>query len=209
MAADISTVLLDADGVVQTTIPGWIDAVKALCGIPDRADEFLQAVFAAEQPALTGHCDFQIALAEVLNRWQSPAKIDEALAVWHLIEPEEAILDRVAELRSRGVRVSLATNQQAHRAEFMTRVLGYEHKFDDLFYSCDLGYRKPDVNYFRAITARLGQAGSELLFLDDGEPNVLAARAAGLHAEIYELTSGESALIDLLDGYGLISRNAR
>lgn len=203
MTADIRTVLLDADGVVQTTSAGWIDAVAGLCGVPDRTDEFLQAVFAAEKPTLVGQGDFSTALAELLKRWQSPCGIAEAMAVWHLIEPEESVLAQVAALRERGVRVSLATNQQAQRADFMTSVLGYEQKFDDLYYSCHLGHMKPDVKYFDAILRHLEQTASEVLFLDDNEPNVLAARKVGLHAEVYDLRSGASKLTGLLADYGL------
>lgn len=204
MTSDVSTVLLDADGVVQTPGAGWIDTLASLSGVPDKADEFLTAVFAAEKPSLIGQSNFEADLAEVLARWQSPACISEALAVWHLIEPQEMVLAQVAELRRQGVRVSLATNQQVSRADFMTDTLGYGVSFDDLFYSCHLGQAKPDVRYFQTILDRLLQPAGEVLFVDDNEPNVLAARAAGMHAEVYDLRTGEAGLRALLADYGLV-----
>lgn len=209
MTSDISTLLLDADGVVQTTGAGWIDAVASLSGVSGKTDEFLAAIFAAEKPALIGQSSFKADLAEVLVRWQSPAGISEALAVWHLIEPQEMVLAQVADLRRQGVRVSLATNQQVSRADFMTDTLGYETRFDDLFYSCHLGQAKPDVQYFHAILDRLGQPADEVLFVDDNEPNVVAAKAAGMHAEVYDLQTGEAGLRVLLADYGLVPGPSR
>ena len=139
MTVTISTVLLDADGVVQLTPPGWLGQVGKLCGRAGSVDAFLEDVFAAERPTLTGAGPFRPALAEVLERWQSPASVAEAIQIWHQIEPQSGVLEQVAELRGRGLRLALATNQQPERAQFMTRSLGYQEHFDDLFYSCELG----------------------------------------------------------------------
>ena len=71
MTVTITTVLLDADGVVQTTGAGWLEALSCLCGVSGKEDEFLQDLFAAEGPSLTGRGDFSVALADVLTRWKS------------------------------------------------------------------------------------------------------------------------------------------
>ncbi len=203
MTVTITTVLLDADGVVQTTAPGWLDAVAGLSGRPEAHDEFLEEVFAAERPTLTGSGAFRPALAEVLARWQSPASLEEAISVWQMIEPQAAVLEQAARLRQRGVRVCLATNQQPERAEFMTHSLGYRDRFDELFYSCELGYAKPDGAYFGAILERLGQPATEVLFVDDNGGNVDSARTEGLHARLYDLQTGEAGFAALLAEFGL------
>ena len=45
-----------------------------------------------------------------------------------------------------------------------------------------LGLEKPSSEIFRAFERATGFTGSEILFLDDLEPNCLAARACGWHA---------------------------
>ena len=203
MTVSISTVLLDADGVVQTTSPGWLDELGRLCGDPASSEAFLEEVFAAEGPALTGSGHFRTALAEVLARWNSPVGVEEALRVWQMIEPQAGVLEEAGRLRRAGVRVSLATNQQAERAAFMSRTLGYEEMFDDLFYSFEIGHAKPSGAYFSAVLERLDRPGSEVLFVDDNAKNVAAARAVGLHARVYDLQTGRTGLTALLAEFGV------
>lgn len=199
----ISTVLLDADGVVQTTAPGWLDALGSLCGRAESADAFLEEVFAMERPALIGAGSFRLALAELLARWESAATVDEAIRIWHLIEPQTEVLAQAQVLRQQGIRVSLATNQQAERAAYMSHSLGYADQFDDLFFSCELGHAKPDAAYFGAVLERLQQPAAEVLFVDDNELNVAAALDAGLQARIFDLRDGPERMTTLLAEFGL------
>ena len=203
MSFEITTVLFDADGVVQTTSPGWLEAVASLSGRTEAPDAFLADVFAAEKPTLTGDGEFRPALADVLARWRSPASVDEAVQVWQMIEPQAAVLELADALRGTGIRVGLATNQQPERATFMTHSLGYQERFDDLFFSCELGYAKPDGAYFAAVLERLQQPARKVLFVDDNLSNVEAARAEGLHARVYELETGRAGMIALLAEFGL------
>ena len=199
----IRAVLLDADGVVQLPGSAWSASLDLLCGDPSRADEFRAEVFAAEKPCLTGAADFESALGQVLRKWQSSVSVDVALRAWTDIEPAANILDLVRSLRSSGVSVSLATNQQAHRAHFMTNSLSYRTHFDHLLYSCELGFSKPSVEYFSSALAKIAKESSEVLFIDDHEANVAAARSCGLHGEVFHLSEGVGRIHEILKGYGL------
>lgn len=199
----IRAVLLDADGVVQVTAPAWRASLAALCQDPARVEEFLGEVFAAERPCTTGAVDFADTLAPVLQRWQVRASVADALRIWTLIEPSADVLALVERLRSAGVTVALATNQQAHRARFMSATLGYAERFDHLLYSCDLGHAKPSPQYFAAALSRLAIDPAQALFIDDAEANVAAARAYGLNAEVYHVSEGTERIRALLNGHGL------
>jgi len=164
---DIKVVLFDADGVIQTTPPLWRTRLEGLVGDPELVSDFVADVFKAEKPCLTGRGDFSVELAKVLTRWNCPATTEEGLKIWTIMEPNQEILDVVAKVRGGGTRVGLATNQQNHRADIMTNDLGYAEIFDDLFYSCHLGFAKPDREYFVQIMARLNLNGESALFLDD------------------------------------------
>lgn len=202
---EIRVLLLDADGVVQTTGPGWRAALAALCPDPAATDDFLADVFAAERPCLTGAVDFEPALGAVLERWRSTASTAEALAIWELIEPQAQLLALVDELRATGLRVSLATNQQHRRAGFMAHGLGYVERFDDLFFSCHLGCAKPGATYFETVRDALGVQAAQVLFVDDHEVNVAAARESGFNAEVYSLESGLDGMFALLGRHGIRS----
>lgn len=198
-----TTVLLDADGVLQRASAGFVSSIEALCADPAHRADFIADVFGAERPCLTGAGDFPAALAEVLANWGIRAPVSEALALWSQIDPEPAILDAVARLRRDGVRVGLATNQQSHRANVMAAELRYRALFDDLFFSCELGVAKPSAKFFDAILGRLGLPAQRVLFIDDRPENVSAAHRAGMSAEVYHLDEGPERFATLLEGYGL------
>lgn len=84
------------------------------------------------------------------------------------------------ELRRRGVVCHVASNQQAARAQFMSETLDYQSLFDGAFYSCFVGAAKPDEAFFRRALAALRYNAASVLFIDDREANVAAARAVGL-----------------------------
>ena len=201
--ASIRAVLLDADGVVQLPHPAWRTSLEALCGEPDRTDDFLADVFAAEKPCLNGGADFEPALAAVLRKWRSRIAVEDALAIWTRIEPSADILGLVRAIRSSGIAVALATNQQAHRANFMTSALGYEEDFDHLLYSCELGHSKPSPEYFSSALARIMIDPARTLFIDDHEANVSAARDCGLQAEVYHVSEGMGRIHRILRDHGL------
>jgi len=199
----IRTVLFDADGVLQRPAASLRAVLGGICGDPDRVDEFLSDIFDAEAACLTGRTEFTPLLAGVLERWKCDAPVSAALRALTLIEPDDAILALVQRVRSRGFRVGLATNQQPHRARYMLRELGYAEAFDHDFCSCHLGHAKPSETYFGEILKRLDSPPRAVLFLDDHDANVAAARAVGMCAETFELGAGPTGMLRLLHAHGV------
>jgi FMN phosphatase YigB (HAD superfamily) len=62
--------------------------------------------------------------------------------------------------------------------------------FERVLASCHLGARKPEPAFFAALLATLDLPASTVLFVDDREENVVAARTAGLAAHRF-LGAGE------------------
>jgi putative hydrolase of the HAD superfamily len=97
----------------------------------------------------------------------------------------------------------LATNQQNLRGAYMRNSLGFETIFDEQFYSFELGFAKPEAEYFRAIMDRVGVAPDRVLFIDDHDDNVAGAREIGIHGEHFPSDGGVAALSAILAWYGL------
>jgi putative hydrolase of the HAD superfamily len=194
-------VLFDADGVLQRPTRDWWGRLTGL--VPADGDAFVTELMAAERPALVGKVDFPDALTDVLRRWNSTAPLEEALEPWTWFAAEPAVVELIQTLRAAGVGCHLATNQHAFRRAVMQDERGYGTWFDRTFYSCDLGLAKPDPAYFRAILGALDLPASDVLFIDDNQANVDGARSVGLQAELYDLSSGVPALIELLRRYDL------
>lgn len=185
--APVRHVLLDADGVLQHRPGGWETAFDAWAG--DRA--------AVE------------VIGEVLARFgiaTDPREVFEA--VWFHIEPVPASFDLVRRLRAAGLGVHLGTNQSRRRAAYMRDELGYDALFDVSCYSAELGVAKPDPDYFRAAARLIGAAPEQVVFVDDTEPNVAAARRVGMAGIHWHLRDGHALLEKMLADHGVVAADA-
>ena len=200
----IEAVLFDADGVLQSPSKGGCERLAALGGSTDRSLEFLLEFYDTETPSLRGEVDFAIAVAELLQKWASPFTVEQVIeAHKNIIEVNDESLDVVRALRRSGVGSYLATNQHEYRAQYMSEILGYANIFDSEFYSCRIGHMKPSPEYFHTVLKALPIPPERLLFIDDKELNVNAARSVGIRGVQYEMGYGVEALCGILRKYGL------
>ena len=202
--ASIEAVLFDADGVLQKPVEGGREKVACLDGSATPNQAFLADFLKAEMPCLKGEADFAVTAAEVLKKWNSPYSVEQAIDTHtKIVEVNPESIEVVHALRKSGIPAYLATNQHEYRARYMSEVFGYANVFDGEFYSCRLGYMKPDTGYFHAILKELPFAPAQLLFIDDRERNVAAARSIGIHGVEYDIEDGVEALRGILQNYGL------
>lgn len=96
-----------------------------------------------------------------------------------LVKP---LVQELSLLRSSGIRVYLATNQEHLRAAYLLETLGLAEHVDGIFYSARLGAKKPDSEFFAKVQAAVGLFGEEILLIDDSGQNIDAARRAGWQA---------------------------
>jgi putative hydrolase of the HAD superfamily len=203
-------VLFDADGVIQNSkaddLPLRIQ--RGMGFLPEPFEDFLQDVFAAERPAIAGQAELVPALEPVLAKWGAPGTAAAlAAAWWRSVDADAAVLALIAQLRQQGIFCALATNQHRFRADYLRETYGYDSVFDRSFYSHALGYAKPDVRYFQAILASVPFAPAQILFIDDLEANVEAARSVGITAAQFvhpKSPEGAPALRALLATFSLV-----
>ena len=92
------------------------------------------------------------------------------------------------------------TNQIHHDyfiAEFENNVAAYPFVslFKKPYYSHEMGMRKPDPASFTYILEKEGLVASETLFIDDNEPNIIAAASVGL--QVLHLKEGMTVEKDI------------
>lgn len=95
---------------------------------------------------------------------------------------DEAVLAACSELRGRGLRVFLATNQEHMRAYYLMDRLGLRNHVDGMIYSAQVGARKPQRAFSDAAAERCGAAAENILLVDDTKANIDAAIEAGWDA---------------------------
>jgi HAD superfamily hydrolase (TIGR01509 family) len=202
----VNAVLFDADGVTQRSGKDWRSSFLSVLG-SDRAehlDEFISAIFDAERPFLTNSEDFRGELIRILSDWGCYSRLDQLLSVWTSIDLYAEVIQEIGMLRGSGICCYIASNQESFRAAHMSHALGYKNIFDDEFYSCNIGYAKPDSEFFRLIIESLGLPPEKIGFLDDNEPNVFAAREAGMKGATYQGTSGTGELWRRFSMFGIV-----
>lgn len=137
---------------------------------------------------LLGKQDMHDLLPAYLKKWGWKKSTEAFIAEWFDYENkvDQALVHYVQELRGRGIRCYVVTNQEKHRAEYMLQRMGFATSFDGLFASAHLGAVKPDRMFYERVMHELpGTTKEQVLFWDDSEANVAGAREFGLHGELY------------------------
>ncbi|ACY98888.1 MULTISPECIES: HAD family hydrolase [Thermomonospora] len=186
-------IVFDLYGVIATHQPQEAKrAIERLAGIEPGdaagAARFWDAYWAlrpaydAGQPA----AEYWRAVAGRLGvSFADPAALARAdLESWTAVDEEMVAL--VTELAERGHRLGLLSNIVADLVPVMEERHGHWlRRFAALTYSCRIGVAKPDPRAYEICARRLGVAPSDVLFFDDNEVNVQAARAVGMSAEVF------------------------
>lgn len=103
----------------------------------------------------------------------------------------------VRRIRSAGLRTGLLTNNLAEIRDLWRPLLPLDELFDDVVDSSEVGCRKPSAEIYELSASRLGIARLDrLVFLDDAESNVAAARSLGMTGIL--VTHGSAEVLDSL-----------
>jgi putative hydrolase of the HAD superfamily len=103
------------------------------------------------------------------------------------MEPNQPMIELVRELRGRGVRTALLTNNvREWEPLWRSKLPEIDELFEVVVDSAFVGMRKPDPAIYELTLERLGVRGEECVFVDDLEPNCEAARALGMYAVRFE-----------------------
>jgi putative hydrolase of the HAD superfamily len=103
------------------------------------------------------------------------------------LHANEPMLELMRELRERGFRMAILTNNVREWEEQWRAKLPIDEIFELVVDSAWVGMRKPEREIYELTLERLGAvAPEECLFVDDNELNVTAARELGMTAVLFE-----------------------
>jgi len=107
------------------------------------------------------------------------------------LEPNRPMIDYVRELRGRGVRAALLTNNvREWEPLWRSKLPEIDELFELVVDSAFVGLRKPDPAIFMLTLDRLGGVdAARCVFVDDLDVNCAAARALGMAAVRFETTA--------------------
>ncbi len=105
----------------------------------------------------------------------------EALEKTYLPYPE--VIDLVKKLRG-DYKTGLLSNLEDAGVEVIKKQ-GLEENFDEIVYSCKVGFIKPDKKIYQIMLKKLGVKAEEAVFIDDKEINIDGAKKAGMKGIVF------------------------
>lgn len=102
-----------------------------------------------------------------------------------------ALLER---LKS-GYRVAALSNAWSDARGRTEGVYGFEHLFEFIAYSAEIGFAKPDPRAYMFVVEQLEVQPDQTLFVDDSATNIAAAAALGMH--VVQCTHPEQMIHDV------------
>lgn len=130
-----------------------------------------------------------------LQQYNPKAEIRDVIFAWNSIlgELSQARFDLVSSLRETYNVAMLSNINEMHEKEIDKRLekeLGLidfrSNYFDKVYYSHLIGLHKPDTKIYSFVHQDLNIEPSSILFIDDLEKNVLAARSVGWNAVVHD-----------------------
>ena len=130
-------------------------------------------------------------VAQLAGRTLSQPQFDNLMELDSLswMYPRTTIVDWARTLRRADFRIALLSNMPVTLRDALQRC-AWLPAFDQRTFSCDLAITKPSPEIYLHCLDALGLAPQDVLFLDDREPNVQAARDLGMHALQFETPLG-------------------
>ena len=180
----IKAVLFDADGVLINAERFSKQLARDYGISTDMTLPFFSSIF---QECLIGQADLKEKLPSYLKEWGWKGSVDAFLEYWFKSEHkiEKPVIEFIHELKSKGIRTSVATNNEKYRVEYMISQMGFGEIMEKVYSSASLGFKKPDQEFFKAVVEDLKLEMDEILFWDDDLENVEGAKLLGIHAELY------------------------
>ena len=206
----IKAVISDFGGVVTLPLIEGFKRAHAEIGVPIEALAAAMKLTASRNPepplwtlerGQLSEPDFlkglQDALTEITGR---PVSLDGYGArLMGELEPNEPLLARYRELRDRGIRLAILTNNVREWHDIWRTAFDIDALFELVVDSAFEGTRKPEPRIYEITLERLGLEARDCAFIDDVDANVTAANELGLHGIHFRTTDQVIAELDALE----------
>lgn len=204
-ASDIELVIFDLGGVILDIDYRLTQSAFANLGVQNVEQLYSKAaqggLFDKMERGQISPDEFRNGIRAWLSHEVSDEQIDEA---WNalIMQIPPARLEAIAKLRQ-SIRTCLLSNTNAIHISCFTQVIAaqglsdvYQSAFEQIYYSSEIGQRKPDAAAFEHVLQGMRVAPEKALFIDDSEQHILSARSLGMHA--YHLQVGAEDVCEIL-----------
>lgn len=97
------------------------------------------------------------------------------------------MLEFAKELKNQGFQIFILSNSLRERIKYYRQHFPeIFNQFDDIYFSCETGFVKPDPKAFENILKINNLNPNECIYFDDSQENVNVASTLGINAKIFE-----------------------
>ena len=130
----------------------------------------------------------------------------EIVEAWNamLFHIDHSIFEYLNKLRPR-FKTYVLSNINTYHAEWVDQAMrsasseqDISQYFDHVFYSHEIGHRKPEYGAWQTIIEQEGVDPKKTLFIDDKDENIKAAKALGFHGLQWNPSSDIRLVVDIL-----------
>jgi epoxide hydrolase-like predicted phosphatase len=187
----IKAVVFDIGGVLEINpMTGWNERWEARLDLqPGEIDERLTHVWKAGTRGQISEEEVEKSVGEILGL--DRAQVDALMYdLWeeYLGTLNVELAAFFANLRPR-YQTALLSNSFVGAREREQERYHFNEMADLIIYSHEVGVAKPDQRIFEITCERLNVEPEEVIFLDDVEANIAAAREFGIHAILFQNTA--------------------
>lgn len=133
--------------------------------------------------------------AQEIGQPEKTADLLKLIREWPVHRKNENVLALAEKLKTAGYKVGMLSNNNLANREIMLKG-GLDKIFDPLLVSSAIKASKPWPEAFKIFAEKIGCPPAEIIFIDDAERNVLAARELGFAGIVFR--NYESLIADLI-----------
>ena len=197
--ADFDTIIFDLGGVViNLDYEKTTKAFEAL-GLTNFNDLYSQAAQSGLFDAFEkGECSVQYFINKVLDYLPTGTQANQVVEAWNAMILDFPVENLELLKRLQGEkRMFLLSNTNEihiqkvhHHLQQASEEKTLHPYFEKVYFSSDIGMRKPDSEIFEFVVQEQGLNPARTLFIDDTEQHILGAQKVGI--QTYHLGKGES-----------------
>lgn len=181
----IKAILFDADGVTIKNHRYFSQRFSEDFNVPmEKILPFLQEDL---KQCSIGKGDLKQSLIKYIPLWGYTKTPEELMEYWFEGEKEidNQVIKFVKELKNKGIKCYLVSDNEWYRATYLKEKINLNTIFDNCFFSCDLGVKKSNPEFFVKVYQTTNLKPEELMYFDDDTKNVDIASSQGIDAHTY------------------------
>jgi putative hydrolase of the HAD superfamily len=201
----VGAVISDFGGVLTSPLLGSFQAFQAASGVSLEQLGMAMAAIGARrgsnplfdlETGRLGEPEFLSELGRQLSeQLQRPIELAGfGESYFANLEPNEPMIDFMRDLRRRGYKLAICTNNVREWEGLWRAMLPVDEIFNVVVDSAFVGTRKPEPRIYELTLERLGVPADASLLIDDIEVNCTAARELGMQAVWFQ--SAEQAIAE-------------